>query len=147
MSTEKSCGAFTQRFPALSNKLTSKAQAVWKGKSQDAVALWDTGATVTCISTALAKELRLVATGGRTLRTPAGSKIVNTYLIDIVLPNEIRMRDVVVCDSTIGQQGFDILIGMDIIQHGDLSVSNFNGQTMFSFRTPSKEATDYSCNT
>ena len=80
MDTEKSCGAFTQRFPALSNKLTSKAQAVWKGKSWDAVALWDTGATVTCISTALAKELRLVATGGRALRTPAGSKIVNFLL-------------------------------------------------------------------
>ena len=36
-----------------------------------------------------------------------------------------------------------ILIGMDIIKHGDFSITNVNGKTTFSFRTPSVKEIDY----
>ena len=37
----------------------------------------------------------------------------------------------------------DVLIGMDVITSGDFAVSNHNGKTVFSFRVPSVETTDY----
>ena len=39
--------------------------------------------------------------------------------------------------------GFDVLIGMDIITLGDFSITNVNGKTVFSFRIPSTETVDY----
>ena len=39
--------------------------------------------------------------------------------------------------------GFDILIGMDIINRGDFAVTNRNGKTMFSYRYPSMAAIDF----
>jgi SEC-C motif len=39
--------------------------------------------------------------------------------------------------------GFDVLIGMDIISQGDFAVTNFGGNTRFSFRVPSLEELDF----
>ena len=39
--------------------------------------------------------------------------------------------------------GFDVLIGMDIITLGDFSITNVGGKTIFSFRVPSTETIDY----
>ena len=36
-----------------------------------------------------------------------------------------------------------MLIGMNIINLGDFSVSNYQGKTVFSFRVPSAGCTDY----
>lgn len=107
------------------------------------IALWDTGATRTCISLNVAKDLGLIPTGKRNIQTPSGKGVVNTYLVSITLPNNVHLEDVEVCDSAIGEQGIGVLIGMDIITRGDFSVSNYNGKTMFSFRIPSRSITDY----
>jgi len=106
-------------------------------------ALWDTGATSTCISKDVVTDLNLKPTGKMDITTPSGTAVVNTYLVDIVLPNAVTVKDVPVCDSEIGLQGLGVLIGMDIITSGDLAISNLNGQTVFSFRMPSCKTTDY----
>lgn len=85
----------------------------------------------------------MVPTGKMNINTPAGSKIVNTYLLDVMLPNNVGVNDIQVCDSDIGNQGIDMLLGMDVILLGDFSVSSFGGKTTFTFRTPSKQKTDY----
>ncbi len=45
--------------------------------------------------------------------------------------------------SEIGNQGIDLLIGMDIIGLGDFAVTNLNGVTQFTFRLPSVESIDF----
>jgi len=85
----------------------------------------------------------MIPTGRKKIYTPSGTKVVNTYLLNIILPNDIVIKDVEVCDSDIGNQGLDVLIGMDIILLGDFAVSNFNDKTTFTFRVPSKQTTDY----
>lgn len=138
--------AFTTKFSCLSNRLYSKANIVYEKRSYVADALWDTGATISCISMDVVSKLGLVSTGKMEINTPAGKKEVNTYSVDIVLPNKVQdvlISNCTVCDSDIGDQGISLLIGMDIIQLGDFSVSNYGGQTVFSFRLPSKETTDY----
>lgn len=65
------------------------------------------------------------------------------YFIDIVLNNEVVFTNWAVMGSKIGEQGIDVLIGMDVISKGDFAISNYNGKTQFSFRIPSQNDVDY----
>ena len=78
---------FTTQNSLLVNRLINDVTVSYAGKQQTIKALWDTGATGTCISTAVAQALAMVPTGKMNINTPAGSKVVNTYLLDITLPN------------------------------------------------------------
>ena len=135
--------AFTTVSKVIANRLQNEVTVKNNEHSNKVLALWDTGATITCISDDLVSKLNLISTGKMTIKTPSGSKIVNTYLISIILPNTVEIKDVMVCDSDIGDQGIDILIGMNIINLGDLAVTNHFGQTIFTFRIPSYGAIDF----
>lgn len=135
--------AFTVEHKGRVKKLLSRAKLVSGGQSIDVTALWDTGATCTAISTEVVKRLGLPVRGKDTIKTPSGSKQVQTYLVDIGLPNNVIIHNVNVCDSDIGEQSIDLLIGMNIISLGDFAVSNYEGKTNFSFRIPSQRAVDY----
>lgn len=78
------------------------------------------------------------------VHTPSGVGIMNKYMIDIILNNEVVVKNVPVMDSEIGNQGIDVLIGMDIITIGDFAVSNYRGKTQFTFRIPSQANIDFS---
>lgn len=105
--------------------------------------IWDTGASGSCISQRVVDTLKPTRLGYRTVLTPAGSSERGVYLLDLILPNNIRVKDVAVFDSEIGDQGIDVLIGMDIISMGDFAVSNSGGKLVFTFRTPSIKTTNY----
>lgn len=126
-------------FPFLRTNVT----LVNGNEMTQATALWDTGATGTCISKELAKKLKLVPTGFKNICTPSGKSTVSTFLVDIILPNSVCIRQVPVCESEIGLQNLGALIGMDIITLGDFSLSNVNGKTTFTFRTPSVVEQDF----
>ena len=137
--------AFTTYYKGLSNKLINSAVLIFEDKEfKTDYAQWDTGATNTCISKNVVEKLGLIPSGQRPIQTPSGKKIVNEYRIDIKLQNEdVHLPNMFVLDSEIGEQGIDILIGMDIINRGDFSVSNFENKTTFTFRIPSNSMTDY----
>lgn len=98
---------------------------------------------MTCISQNVVKQLNLVSSGRKPIHTPSGSKIVCSYMVDILLPNKVIIPDVMVCDSDIGDQGLDMLIGMNIIAQGDFAVTNDQGKTVFSFCLPPRKPIDY----
>lgn len=135
--------AFVKHEKSICNKLKSIVSIHYEGKSIETIALWDTGATNSCISKDVVKDLGLIATGDLPILTPTGDGIVNTYLVDVTLPNNVHVPDIMVCDSEIGNQGIGMLVGMDIITKGDFAVSNFNGRTTFSFRMPSESTLDF----
>ena len=135
--------AFTSVYPGMSFRLGNQAVLKFNGKEISVKALWDTGATRTCISKEVVTALNLIPLGKQNMLTPSGTSIANTYLIDVFLPNNVTVHDLVVCDSEIGVQGIGALIGMDIIALGDFAVSNYGGKTAFTFRTPSQKRTDY----
>lgn len=64
-------------------------------------------------------------------------------MVDVILQNNVKIKDVIVCETAIGNQGIDLLVGMDIILLGDFAVSNYENKTAFSFRIPSQKKTDY----
>lgn len=135
--------AFTLKYENIKNKLLTSIEIKGNGKTIKSVALWDTGATACCISQDIAKQLGLISTGKTNMTTPNQTSERDTYLVDIVLPNNVTINDVLVVDSEIEKQKIGMLVGMNIINCGDLAVSNFNGKTTFTFRMPSEKTTDY----
>ncbi|ADY51528.1 SEC-C motif domain protein [Pseudopedobacter saltans DSM 12145] len=103
--------------------------------------LWDTGASNTVISSNVVKRLGLKPIGKVNVSHANGNSTVNTYLINIHLPNNVGFMAIRVSEGILN--GFDVLIGMDIIMQGDFSISNYQGKTMCSFRVPSVEHIDF----
>jgi len=105
------------------------------------VGLWDTGASGTCISKAIVDKLNLKPIGQTKSYHANGMSIVNVYAINVFLPNQVAFQFIQVTEGKL--EGFDMLIGMDIITMGDFSITNVGGKTMFSFRVPSIKSIDY----
>ncbi len=134
---------FTEKYKTIQRKLINSAVASSNNNEMPVKAQWDTGATGTCISKELVRKMKLLPTGKQKIHTPSGEGIVNKYMIDLVLNQELVIQNIPVIDSEIGVQGIDVLIGMDIISLGDFAISNFEGKTQFSFRIPSQKDVDY----
>ena len=104
-------------------------------------AIWDTGATNSCIAQAVIDACGLVPTGMAQVHGVHGADTVETYLVNIRLPNTFIVWGVRVTRGNL--LGADILIGMDIINQGDFAVTNLGGVTKFSFRMPSQVHIDF----
>lgn len=103
--------------------------------------LWDTGATNSVITLDVVTQLGLAPVGQTTCYHAQGHTIANQYLINIGLPNSVGFSHVLVTEGILS--GTDLLIGMDIISQGDFSITNFGGNTCFSFRYPSVKEVDF----
>lgn len=98
-------------------------------------AIWDTGATSTALNSSIARAFGLVATGQTLAVTANGTAVVNTYVINLGLPQKVLIRGLNVMDGDLGDNT-DLLIGMDVIAMGDFIVQNCAGMTHFSFCIP-----------
>ena len=129
----------------ISNQLTTLIDVIVPNtkNSNHVKAIWDTGATATVITDNVVKALGLIPTGMSHVNTANGLAIQNTYIIDIVLPNGLRVTDVTVTGAMALSGGSEVLIGMDIIALGDLSITHYKGCTCMSFRIPSMHEIDY----
>ena len=134
--------AFKTEYSGITNVLVTPGKAglppyMPKGgecSHRDFTLLWDTGATNSVITPKVVASLGLVPTGKITMTGVNSQTDSNTYIVDIILPNNLRVKDVVVSEGNI--MGCDILIGMDIIGIGDFSIANGNNKTLFSFMFP-----------
>ena len=98
-------------------------------------AVWDTGATNSVITENVVKKVPLVPTGIIDTYGVHGKGKVNTYIVDIGLPNRVCITNVQVSEGKL-MGDVDVLIGMDIIQLGDFAISNSEGKTTFSYCIP-----------
>ncbi|HXB93259.1 MAG TPA: aspartyl protease family protein [Puia sp.] len=117
---------------------------------ENCIAVWDTGATNSGITELAAQKLKLAPIGRKKVSGLGGTIEKNTYIIDIILPNNVRFPNVAVTEieNPIDENGkkvdvFGILLGMDIIGAGDFTVTNFEGKTVMSFRIPSQLTVNY----
>jgi hypothetical protein len=108
------------------------------------IAIWDTGAMASAVTELEALKLGLIQTGVKEISGLGGTLEKKTYLMDILLPNDIVLKNhpVTEIDNPKDKEGnkletFGMLIGMDIISMGDFAVTNFEGKTVMSFRVPS----------
>lgn len=134
------------KFNVLKNEC--QISAAWAPSSTDSQpplvgfqAIYDTGATNSVIKQAVIDACGLAPTGMARVQVVGGEHSAETYLVNILLPNRVTFSSVRVTKGDI--PGADVLIGMDIINMGDFSVTNCQGITKFSYRTPSIEHVDY----
>lgn len=106
-------------------------------------ALWDTGATGSVISANTAAQLGLTPTGTVQSTHAGGVSLVNTYVVNMYLPNTVSILGVNVSEFVDAGTNIGAIIGMDVIARGDFSITNVNGKTCMSFRYPSIEEIDY----
>ena len=111
-------------------------------KEKSFQAVWDTGATATIITEKVVSGCGLKESGETELHGVLGSETTPTYLVDVFLPNKVRVVEVTVPKAPLTGDS-DILVGMDIIGMGDFAVSSYQGNTCFSFRVPSLERIDF----
>jgi predicted aspartyl protease len=106
--------------------------------SEPVMALVDTGAVATSISPAIAGKLNLRPGGRRDVMTANGLVRVKFYEFQVALIGSAQSPFYVLEASVRGNElntdsfGFDILLGMDVISQGDLSVRR-DGRWSFEF--------------
>ena len=68
---------------------------------------------------------------------------VPLFLVDIRLPNNLSVTELLVGLHHLPSFTPDVLIGMDVITQGDLAITNYNGHTRFTFRAPPQPTLDF----
>lgn len=104
-------------------------------------AMWDTGATITCVSARVIDDLNLIPLRNTSLQLAIGEIETEEYAIDLVLPNGVRYSSIRVVRAD-GPD--DVTIGMDVISQMDLAITHPADQTVFSFQCPSQHSIDFS---
>jgi predicted aspartyl protease len=101
-------------------------------------ALWDTGANCCVISETIAKKLKLPNIAEVQMKHANGIAIVNTHMLSLMLPNNILFKDIraMSCKPV---HSFDMIVGMNIISKGDMSLIHNKTGIKFSFRYPPKQ--------
>jgi len=105
-------------------------------------AVWDTGAMGTVISRKVVQECGLKPISVIQMRGVTGTGLANIYTVHLLLRNNVCVEEVNVADGNPGED-CDVLIGMNIITQGDFAVTNYNGNTVLTFRIPSCEVLDF----
>ncbi|GHV76946.1 hypothetical protein AGMMS49942_17670 [Spirochaetia bacterium] len=118
---------------------TASADKALRGVRAEVSALWDTGATITCIKPELRDrfKLRMAETGSSMPIAGIGGIIKAGFtIVSIFLAHNFKIEycPVYVLDFP---GNADMIIGMDIITMGDFVVCNAKGETSFSFAIPS----------
>ena len=107
----------------------------------DCEGLWDTGATGSVITQKVVDALGLSPHTQTITHGIHGPKQTPVYLITVILPSNVAVPDM---EVTLGELGdFDVLLGMDVIRHGDFAITNAGGKTIWSFRVPPVEPINF----
>jgi predicted aspartyl protease len=141
--------AFTVEYASVTDTLMTKCivseaydtSATTTANHTECKAIWDTGAMRSVISTKIVDKLGLAPIGKTRVFHANGESVVGSYLVNIILPNQIGCSFLQVTEGDIADT--DVLIGMDIISQGDFAVTASQGKTKFSFQVPSTHDTDY----
>jgi predicted aspartyl protease len=137
--------SFTFDYNGISKYLFTPVELQDVKNSKDSIkitALWDTGADCSLIKQEVVSKLNLKYISKGFFSTPSDKKILcNIYVVNLFLPNIPMIPNIQVIEGHLND--CDMLIGMDVITQGDFAVSNFEGNTAFSFRIPSLMKFDF----
>jgi predicted aspartyl protease len=109
---------------------------------RDYTGIWDTGATASVITQKVVDECGLKQISIDEAYGADGKYLTEVFLVCVQLPNGVGFSSLRVTKGKL-VGGFDMLIGMDIIGSGDFAVTNYQGQTCLTFRSPSVERIDF----
>ncbi len=134
---------FTVSYDGIAKQLITQIYLSNGEKRVYARALWDTGASYSCMSSGIEKQLGLEKAGSKLLGGVFSRGKVDGYITDVGLNDFGTIPRQILYATDIGSNFFDVVIGMDIIMMGDFAVTNYNMKTTLTFRIPSKEVIDF----
>jgi predicted aspartyl protease len=129
---------FKNEYSFLPLKLVTEAEVFNSMQYQNIIkvrALWDTGAMLSAITPAIANKLNLVSINRIKINGIGNYSIADIVRVSIRLPNLVELKNARISVLNLVKD-IDMLIGMDIIQLGDFSISNGAGKTLFTFAMP-----------
>jgi len=138
--------AFFTTYMGITDELTTSVSILplyttdtaLRGVPFETEALWDTGATVTCIKPSLWKRLKLCSLESDRIELSGinGKVTTELTLVNLLLTPALGI-DFCPIYVTDFPGDSDMLIGMDIIGMGDFVICNTDNKTSFSFAIPS----------
>ena len=135
--------AFTRKYNKITNVLRESV-IIENSDDNSSIsinnAIWDTGASISSINSVLASKLNLKPIGYVNIQTANGECTVPQYIINVKFNENLEIERLIVTGNNL--VNIDMLLGMDIINHGQFTISN-SGFTMISFIVPSTDMTDY----
>lgn len=140
--------SLTRTYNGIARSITSPIEVynTTTGVKENTEGIWDTGATGSTITQYLANKLNLIEIGQTRVKGVHGYKDgVKVYAVKIVLNNQnvSFIVPVTECSELTDDNSAHILIGMDVISKGDFAVTNFQGNTVMTFRVPSIQRIDF----
>jgi predicted aspartyl protease len=115
-------------------------KTVREGPKLEFKAMWDTGSTKTVITPRVVEALGLKplkSIKSVLIHGVDGIEKSAAYEINLSLLSHITFHELTVVSKNPGDAWWDVLIGMDVISQGELSVKNVNSSTVWSFGIPS----------
>lgn len=136
---------YTVSFDKIVKSIVIPVALEYNGRIGKFLALIDTGATTSSISEWIGTTLDLPKEQDVAYTTFAESQricpiVKATLRLSTDLSFENEKFVLVKSDSP----SYDIIIGMNFLNRGDFAISNFDGHTTFTFRTPSTEEIKFS---
>lgn len=110
--------------------------------TDEVTGIWDTGASGSVITQEVVDKLSIKPIGQTFVNTASEEKKLSpVYLVDFILSNGVIMQGARV---TLGKiTSAQVLIGMDVINLGDFSITNYGQKTIMTFGVPSSREIDY----
>ena len=96
-------------------------------------ALWDTGASGSCISERMARKMGLHPVDTGVGISSIGQQDILYYIVDVRLSDDIVFKNMKIAGFPLENHNVDFIIGMDIIAKGNLTIRNNNGKTEVKF--------------
>lgn len=103
------------------------------GETRLLKALWDTGATYTCISKTIVEDMKLTQVGVYNLTTPLCTTSLPNYDITLKIHSEKTAHYQIKAGVFEGNNNFDVILGLDMLLQGKLTMWVENGVFNFEF--------------
>lgn len=134
--------AFTRKYHKLMNVLLDEVEVSFSNNKKVLnKAIWDTGASTSSINIKYADDLGLLPVSYAKISTANGPCTVPVFYIDIKFNDNFSISGIAVTGTNLVE--IDMLLGMDIINRGQFTISNNIEGTTISFLSPSNKTTDY----
>ena len=136
---------YSSRLKDLSRGIISPVRLISPDSTSDLVsqAIWDTGATFSCVSARAAKLLKLIPHREAFTNTMNGPRKSVTSILLSFPGNQRFCTWVEATQADVLPHGCDMLIGLDIISLGDFRLRHIIGGLLFEFEFSADRFIDY----
>lgn len=130
-------GTFSKTYSGIVDAVIAPCDIYsWDGKAvfHTENAMWDTGSTRTFLSSHIVEALKLQPYGKEEMSGIGGVVEADTYVVHVRLPMGDYIANLEVLAGEYND--YDMIIGMDVVYHGDFHLDNSSGHSVFTFRIP-----------